>query len=102
MKRSLRRRAGSQEILTLTVRAAGLGAVQVAPETPEMVSLIVGLIMVVFHRPLGKHTIRFQRRLGFSFSEKVIRRTQIICLIVGLWFVATGVLEMLNVIGHTP
>lgn len=63
------------------------------------ISLIVGLIMVVFNKPLSRAQIRSQNEFwGFNFGEKEIAVSRIVILIVGAGFTIVGLLALFHLI----
>ena len=64
-----------------------------------MVFLIVGIFLVVFSKAFAKESIKDQNRFwGFSFSEKCIKPTAILNVIVGISFIVVAILGLLGVI----
>ncbi len=62
------------------------------------VSVIVGLAMVIYNRPLSRAQIRSQNQFwGFNFGEKAIAASRSVILIVGVGFISFGLLALFHI-----
>jgi hypothetical protein len=63
------------------------------------IGLIVGLVMVIFNRPLSRAQIKSQNDFwGFNYGEKEIAVSRIVILIVGVGFLIFGLLALFHII----
>ncbi len=76
-----------------------LGAETMEETVVGLISMIVGFLMVVFHKRFGRLTVEFQNRFwGFHFGDREARASGIIAIIVGAWFIIVGFLAFMKII----
>lgn len=63
----------------------------------QLIGLVMGVVCIFFHRPIGIHVAQFQKQyFGREYSAKVL---QIVYLLMGIIFVCLSLFDLLTEFG---
>ncbi len=65
----------------------------------SVIAVLVGASLVLLRKRFAQYTIRQQNRVwGFRFGDSATRSAEVVALVVGIGFVAIGILATLGII----
>jgi heme/copper-type cytochrome/quinol oxidase subunit 2 len=78
-----------------------------SPESMRLIglgvfALVVGCLLIVFRERFARATMEGNMAQGWEYSERMIRVSTVVAVIVGIGFVVFGVLAFLGAAGLAP